>query len=710
MAISSFLFITLASITGIILAFEPITNQLKPYAISDLSDISVSEMVMVLQMEYEEVIAVERNNENFIIASVITKEGESQTFYIHPKTGNKIGEVIEKEAVFKFATSLHRSLFLKSTGRFIVGLVSFLLFLITISGLFLILKRQGGFKKFFSKISKENFYQFSHVAFGRIFLIPLLIITFTGVYLSLEKFNLLPKHKTKQVIDFDGVNSAPKKTITEFEIFNNTKLSEFKKIEFPFSSDVEDYFLLELKNKEITVNQITGEILSEIHYPFSKLILHYSLLLHTGQGSIFWSVVLLLASIVTLYFIYSGFAMTFERIKGKIKNRYNKDESEIILLVGSENGSTRSYGKMLYKALYNEGKRVFITDLNKYTSYEKMKYLIVLTATYGEGDSPANGSNFLELIKEKNDRQFQFSVVAFGSLSYPKFCQFGIDVQSALEQKENAAELLPLYKINNKSFEAFSEWTKELNNRISVNLKLDKRIVSKQQKSFKLKLSSKFKITNDDTFLLTFDDCHKNFTSGDLLGVYANKQTHERLYSIAKIDNSLLLSVRKHELGLCSNYLYNLQQGESIKAFIKRNSSFHFPKKASKVIMIATGTGIAPFLGMISEQRTTSIDLYFGLRTKKSLELYKDILREDLLDSLYLVYSREKNEKRYVQDVIKTQIDAIISDLENDAVIMICGSITMQNEVFSILEEALSKRNQALSFYEKRKQILVDCY
>jgi sulfite reductase (NADPH) flavoprotein alpha-component len=445
LAVSSFLFIIIASITGIILAFEPISNQLKPYAISDVSDISVSEIVMVLQEEYEEVISVERNHENFVIASVITKEGASQTIYVHPKTGKKIGEVVEKAAIFKFATSLHRSLFLKSTGRFIVGFVSFLLFLITISGLILILKRQGGFKKFFSNISKENFYQFSHVAFGRLFLIPLLIITLTGVYLSLEKFNLLPKYKIKHVIDFDALNSAPKKTIAEFEIFNNTNLSEFRKIEFPFSSDVEDYFLLELKNKEITVNQITGEVLSEVYYPFSKLISYYSLLLHTGQGSIFWSIILLLASLVTLYFIYSGFAMTFERIKGKTKNRYNKDESEIVLLVGSENGSTRSYGKMLYKALLNEGKRVFITDLNKYTSYEKMKYVIVLTATYGEGESPANGSNFLELIKQKNDHPFQFSVVAFGSLSYPKFCQFGIDVQSALEQKENATELLPLH-------------------------------------------------------------------------------------------------------------------------------------------------------------------------------------------------------------------------------------------------------------------------
>ena len=41
---------------------------------------------------------------------------------------------------------------------------------------------------------------------------------------------------------------------------------------------------------------------------------------------------------------------------------------------------------------------------------------------------------------------------------------------------------------------------------------------------------------SSDTYKITL----KFSTSGDLLGVYANNQTHERLYSIAKINNTLL--------------------------------------------------------------------------------------------------------------------------------------------------------------------------
>ena len=58
---------------------------------------------------------------DFVTASVITKEGKSATFYVNPFTGEKLGEPEKKHPVFQFATSLHRSLFLKSTGRFIVG-------------------------------------------------------------------------------------------------------------------------------------------------------------------------------------------------------------------------------------------------------------------------------------------------------------------------------------------------------------------------------------------------------------------------------------------------------------------------------------------------------------------------------------------------------------------------------------------------------------
>lgn len=714
LAVSSFLFIIIAAVTGIILAFEPISNQLQPYTISELSEVNVATTLEHLKNEYEEVISVTIDNNNYVSVDVITKDGNSEQFYIHPKTGKKIGELIEKAPIFKFATSLHRSLFLKSIGRFFVGLVSFLLFLITFSGLILIVKRQGSIQKFLAKVTWENFSQYFHVVLGRLFLIPLLIITLTGVYLSLEKFHLLPKEKISHNIDFEKISETPKKSITEFEIFKSTKLSELKKIEFPFSSDVEDYFLVQLKNKELTVNQVTGDVLSEVAYPFTKLASYYSLILHTGQGSIIWSVVLLLASIVTLFFVYSGFAMTFERRKGKVKNKYRKEECEYVILVGSENGSTKRFANMLYQAMLQSNKKVYVADMNTYTHYKNMKQMLVLAATYGDGDAPSNATKFLKLLNSDsvNTQEFSYAVVAFGSLSYAKYCQFGKDVQEVLKKKQNTTELIPLHTVNNRSFEAFSEWATALATKIEMVLNLDKKIIASRKKtaSFVLKEKRLLEGSTDDTFLLSFEANGKKFNSGDLLGIYPNKETHERLYSVAKVDNKILLSVKRHELGVCSNYLFNLQQGDGIEAFVEKNPSFHFPQKASKVIMVATGTGIAPFLGMLQEVKSTPVDLYFGLRNRASLSLYENLLSEEKLNNLYMAFSREETEKVYVQDLIAKQIAAVLSDLDKGAVLMICGAIAMQNAVFNILETALQEENKSLSFYEKRKQILVDCY
>jgi sulfite reductase (NADPH) flavoprotein alpha-component len=53
---------------------------------------------------------------------------------------------------------------------------------------------------------------------------------------------------------------------------------------------------------------------------------------------------------------------------------------------------------------------------------------------------------------------------------------------------------------------------------------------------------------------------------------------------------------------VCSNFLNNFTESKTIKAKIKRNLDFHFPAYANEVIMIANGTGIAPFIGMITQK------------------------------------------------------------------------------------------------------------
>lgn len=118
----------------------------------------------------------------------------------------------------------HRSLFLHETGRFFIGVISFLLFLISISGFVLVLKRQRGIRNFFSKVIKEYFAQYYHVILGRLALIPILIIALTGTYLSLERFHFfMGEEKTKPVKT--ELSAEAKKA----SIFKSTLLSDVKK-------------------------------------------------------------------------------------------------------------------------------------------------------------------------------------------------------------------------------------------------------------------------------------------------------------------------------------------------------------------------------------------------------------------------------------------------------------------------------------------------
>lgn len=715
LAVSSFVFILLASITGIILAFEPISEQIKPYKIDGFDNIYLAETLQVLQQTYPEIIDLEIDANQFVLASVITNEGKSQNGYINPKTGEYLGRKIESSKFFQFTTNLHRSLFLKGIGRFFVGLCSFLLFLIAISGTILILKRQRSFKKFFSKIINENFEQYWHVVLGRLSIIPILIITITGVYLSLLRFDVLPKNNSSHQINFETISTTPKQKIEEFIIFKNTKLSEVKSIEFPFSNDVEDYYTLKLKDKEVIINQYTGSILSEIHYPLVQFFSNLSINLHTGKGSVLWSLILAIACANILFFIYSGFAMTLKRKASKLKNKFNKNDAKYILLVGTENGSTLRFANALFNQLLKAKKSIYITELNNYTTFKKAEHLIIITATYGEGEAPTNASNFLNLLKEvKQNHSFSFSVIGFGSFAYPNFCQFAFDVDEAFQNIDNSTQLLKPFTINDKSVDAFNQWVSLWSEKNNLQISIPKsalKIQTKHTKTFSVITKTEVSNNINNLFQITLKPKGKQkFTSGDLLAIYPKNDDSERLYSIGKINKNIQLSIKYYQNGLGSNYLNNLKPNDTFKAKIITNSAFHFPIKASRVILIANGTGIAPFLGMIQQnKKQIETHLYYGLKQNASFKIYNTSLKENL-EKLHLAFSQEGN-KTYVQDLIKRDANFIAKTLHNKGVIMICGSLAMQKGVFNILEIiCLEINNTPLSYYKNKQQLKTDCY
>lgn len=719
LALSSALFLVVASVTGVILAFEPLTKSIKNYDVVSLEEVSLAKTITNLKKEHKEVLQIRVTSDDFVTASLVNEQGETVHHYIHPVTGELLGKVAEKSLVFRWVTNLHRSLFLKGIGRFFIGLVSLLLCFIAITGLLLLAQRQGGFLKLYSKVRERDFNQRYHVILGRWLLLPLILIAATGVYLSVEKFNLLPESNQQLDWSASSDSSLEHKSLTQQKFFAETSLSEIRSVNFPFSDDESDYYEIALRERDVLVHQYTGAILSEVPHPFTQLASRWSLQWHTGEGSILWSIILAISSASVLFFIFSGIAMYVKRRKKKepalVLNII--DESEIILLVGSETGNTFRYASAFAKAIKAIGKTVAMTTLNEYSSYPKAKFIVVFTATYGDGDAPTNARKFEHLINEvKLTNPIQFAVVGFGSKDYPKYCQFAIKVDGLLHSNSNLEPVHPLVKINDQSDSAFEDWVRTWNAHTGMNLEVvlsRKKNKSKKEQSFTVIERSPLNV--DNTALLRLrPKKRERFQSGDLLNVIPPGDTFARQYSIARIDNDILLSIKWHPKGACSTYLCTLKQGDTISARIEKNVKFHFPKHASSVWLVANGTGIAPYLGMLHKNTKISTHLTWGGRTEASFDYYREMLESSTsqrpLTTYQLAFSQAK-EKNYVQDVLLKQQVEVAKTLSEGGVFMLCGSMAMQNAVLDTLEEITrTQLEQPLSDFENNRQILMDCY
>ena len=718
LTVSSSLFLFLAATTGAILAFKPIQEKRQPYHIKNAENTALSQVIDTLKNKYEEVLDLEVDANYFVKATVFGSE-ESGQFYINPFDGSKLADIPKSNAFFESIINFHRSLFLKTTGRIFVGITSFLLFLIAITGLLLAIKRQGGFIKLCSKIINDKSIQYSHVTLGRLLLIPIIIISFTGTYLSMEKLSLLPKNKVSSITN----TSQNKKVIpfSKFTIFKETRLKDITKLEFPFSTDEEDYFILNLHDKELKINQKTGDIIQTTHYPFVKILSVLSFNLHTGNGNILWSLVLFISSLAILYFMYSGTVIAIKRLGAKTKNKYKADEANFIILIGSENGGTKRLGKVLQQALLKAHQKVFLDDLNNYQQYPNAEQLIIITSTYGQGQPPSNAHLFLKKLEQiKIERPFDCHVIGLGSFSYPKFCEFAKNIHKQILSKDeiNTPQKSPLL-IHNQNYEQFRNWVLEWSTSLKFILDIPKELSTKKQKETVFKITDKQNIIDeyDETFTLTLSPLkRKKFNSGDLLGITPPKENSERLYSIGSHQKgNILLSIKKHSHGVCSNYLNNLNIDDVFTGNIQQNKEFHFPKKAKHVILIANGTGIAPFLGMIHEQTKANISLYWGTRTYQSENLYKHLITEALhkgtLNKYEATFSKEVTQYNYVQELLERDEKNVINTLQNNGTIMICGSIIMRDDVFIQLEKICKKYDlPSFETYKTNGQILTDCY
>ena len=720
LALVSSVFLLLLSITGVILAVDAVNEKIPSYRVEDIESMDLAQTISGLRKVYPEIIEIAVDHNQFVHIDAIDTGGNTIKGYINPKTGTFLGNEKGKTQFVQWTTALHRSLFLKETGRIVVGVVSFLLILITISGMVLIIKRQQGIRHFFAKINRDFFSQYFHVVSGRLFLLPILILALTGTYLFLVRIELLKK--TNQQVEYPaGIQPAETLEMADFTLFQKTKLADIVKIEFPFmEGDPEEYYILKFKDRELTINQLNGTIHQEVKYPIAALAEQFSLDLHTGKTNAFWAIVLGLASLNIVFFIYTGFVITLKRTRTRIKNRYKPQEAEIIILFGTENGSTLFFANQIHKQLLADGKKSVLLGMDQYQIFPKATHLLLFTSTYGLGTAPSNAVQFEQkLMSYPQQQNVYFSVLGFGSKAYPDFCAYAHHIDALLENQTWACRLLAMHTVNDKNVGQLISWIHHWSEQTSIALASAPAVYSSKIVGLrKFKVISKSAISErNTTFMVLLKPLGKQkVQSGDLLAIYPDNDQRERFYSIGYKDGLIQLIVKLFPDGFGSGFLYRLEQDQIVRARVLANPSFHFPKEGKRIALIANGTGIAPFLGMIAENQTkVPVRLYAGFRNSNEIiASYISFAEEQIklkkLEQFQLAFSREHN-KQYVMELIHKDALYFVELLEQGGYIMLCGALRMQHDVERTLNNMLLEHSgKSIDLYKENGQILADCY
>jgi benzoyl-CoA 2,3-dioxygenase component A len=193
------------------------------------------------------------------------------------------------------------------------------------------------------------------------------------------------------------------------------------------------------------------------------------------------------------------------------------------------------------------------------------------------------------------------------------------------------------------------------------------------------------------------------------------KPHHARQYSIASPRNgerpgynNLSLTVKRvvedHDgkpvRGVCSNYICDLQPGDTVQVIGPFGTSFLMPNHPrSNIVMICTGTGSAPMRAMTEWRRRLRqsgkfegghLKLFFGARTQEELPYFGPLqkLPKDFID-IHLAFSRTPGvPKRYVQDLMRERAADLVELLKDpNTCFYVCGLKSMEEGVVLALRD-----------------------
>ena len=390
-----------------------------------------------------------------------------------------------------------------------------------------------------------------------------------------------------------------------------------------------------------------------------------------------------------------------------------------LVVYASQTGSAEYLARRSAELLATGGlaaRAVCISGLDEGSLHAATRVLFV-ASTYGEGDAPDTAARFAERLMAAHHSHpvdlahLHYAVLALGDRSYASFCGFGRALDAWLA-RAGATPLFERIDVDRGDTKALENWQHHLG-RLAGTVDApdweapayaDWRLLERALLNPGSLGAPLYRLA-----LAPQDGPLPSWEAGDLAQVSAPADPgHPREYSIASIPADgrleLLVRLQRHEdgsPGAASGWLCEgASGGDAIRLRIREHQRFRLGDNARRpMLLIGNGSGLAGLRGLLRARIGLGVRenwLLFGERNAA----HDFLLREELegwqasgwLEKLDLAFSRDQQQRLYVQDLLRGQAPLVRQWVEHGAAIYVCGSLQgMAGGVHEALTEMIGK-------------------
>jgi sulfite reductase (NADPH) flavoprotein alpha-component len=382
------------------------------------------------------------------------------------------------------------------------------------------------------------------------------------------------------------------------------------------------------------------------------------------------------------------------------------DKAAWIVAYASQTGFAECLAEQTTEVLRLAGVSARLCELSA-VSAENLahtKQILFIASTYGEGDPPDNAALFASRLigARRALPNLHYAVLALGDSSYANFCGFGRALEQWL-QSCGAQALFARIDVDRGDAQAIELWRQRLGHLAGISDLPG----WESSEATGLGASSAFddwqlterRLLNagsagEPVFHLALapvDAALPDWQAGDLVQLLVPGDAHPREYSIASLPDDgrvhLLIRLRKRpdgSSGAASGWLaLHAALGDRLSMRVRAHRRFRLEENQRRpLILIGNGTGIAGLRSHLKARAKHGEGpnwLLFGERNAAHDFHYREEIEQwqasGVLQHAHIVFSRDQEVVRYVQDCLAESGDLLRQWVGQGAAIYVCGSL-----------------------------------